>query len=66
LPNKQDNQDKTQHSIRYQLSSAHLENHYNHDDGCSFASALAAFLAHGYLLRDAFTLTKAFINQGFH
>jgi hydroxymethylpyrimidine kinase/phosphomethylpyrimidine kinase/thiamine-phosphate diphosphorylase len=51
--------------IRYQLTSATINTHYSHGGGCSFASALAAFLAQGYLLRDAFTLTKAFINQGF-
>jgi hydroxymethylpyrimidine kinase/phosphomethylpyrimidine kinase/thiamine-phosphate diphosphorylase len=51
--------------IRYQLTSAKINTHHSHGGGCSFASALAAFLAQGYLLRDAFTLTKAFINQGF-
>lgn len=48
----------------YQLSSPRLNSHYSHGGGCSFASAIAAFLAHGYLVRDAFTLSKAFINQG--
>jgi len=47
-----------------QLTSRKIASSYNHGGGCSFASALASFLAHGYLLRDAFTLTKAFINQG--
>ncbi|WP_245942616.1 thiamine phosphate synthase [Candidatus Colwellia aromaticivorans] len=61
---KQDNQDKTLQSISYQLSSPCLASHYSHGGGCTFASALAAFLAQGYLLRDAFTLSKAFINQG--
>jgi len=46
------------------LQSPKINSHYSHGGGCSFASALASFLAHGYLLRDAFTLTKAFINQG--
>jgi len=46
------------------LQSPKINTHYSHGGGCSFASALASFLAHGYLLRDAFTLTKAFINQG--
>ena len=50
--------------ISYQLTSPRIKTHYNHGGGCSFASALAAFLAQGYLVRDAFTLTKAFINQG--
>ncbi|TWX68918.1 thiamine phosphate synthase [Colwellia sp. C1TZA3] len=46
------------------LQSPKISTSYSHGGGCSFASALASFLAHGYLLRDAFTLTKAFINQG--
>lgn len=50
--------------ISYQLTSPRIQTHCNHGGGCSFASALAAFLAQGYLVRDAFTLTKAFINQG--
>jgi hydroxymethylpyrimidine kinase/phosphomethylpyrimidine kinase/thiamine-phosphate diphosphorylase len=61
---KQDNQDKTVENISYQLSSPRIASHYSHGGGCTFASALAAFLAQGYLLRDAFTLSKAFINQG--
>ena len=48
----------------YQLQSAYIETSHSHGGGCSFASALASFLAHNYLLRDAFTLTKAYINQG--
>ncbi|NQZ90623.1 MAG: thiamine phosphate synthase [Colwellia sp.] len=51
-------------AISYQLTSPRINTPYSHGGGCSFASALAAFLAQGYLLRDAFTLTKAFINQG--
>ena len=48
----------------YQLQSSYVATSYSHGGGCSFASALACFLAHDYLLRDAFTLTKAYINQG--
>ncbi len=61
---KQDNQDKIHSTICYQLKSPRIDSHYSHGGGCSFASAMAAFLAQGYLVRDAFTLTKAFINQG--
>ncbi|MEW6990529.1 thiamine phosphate synthase [Colwelliaceae bacterium 6441] len=50
--------------LAYQLISPRINTDYSHGGGCSFASALAAFLAHGYLLRDAFTLAKAFIQQG--
>lgn len=61
---KQDNQDKTQSATWYQLRSPRIATSYNHGGGCSFASAMAAFLAQNYLVRDAFTLAKAFINQG--
>lgn len=50
--------------IEYQLSTARIDTRYSHGGGCSFASAISSFLAHGYLIRDAFTLSKAFINQG--
>jgi hydroxymethylpyrimidine kinase/phosphomethylpyrimidine kinase/thiamine-phosphate diphosphorylase len=53
-----------QPNISYQLSSAKINTRYSHGGGCSFATALAVYLAQGHLLRDAFTLTKAFINQG--
>ncbi len=61
---KQDNQEKEQLSVFYKLRSKRVNTHYTHGGGCCFASALAAFLAHGYLVRDAFTLSKAFMNQG--
>ncbi|RHW76341.1 thiamine phosphate synthase [Colwellia sp. RSH04] len=61
---KQDNQDRTHEAISYQLSSARINSHYSHGGGCSFATAMASFLALGYLVRDAFTLSKAFIYQG--
>lgn len=64
LHSKQDNQDKTQTAISYQLSAKRIESHYSHGGGCSFATALSAFFAQGYLVRDAFTLAKAFISQG--
>ncbi|GLX78305.1 bifunctional hydroxymethylpyrimidine kinase/phosphomethylpyrimidine kinase [Thalassotalea insulae] len=48
----------------YQLVSPRIVTDYSHGGGCTFASALASFLAHHYLLRDAFTLAKAFIQQG--
>jgi hydroxymethylpyrimidine kinase / phosphomethylpyrimidine kinase / thiamine-phosphate diphosphorylase len=48
----------------YRLTSPRIRTNNNHGGGCSFATALSAFIAHGYLLRDAFTLAKAFINVG--
>ncbi|SET23714.1 thiamine phosphate synthase [Thalassotalea agarivorans] len=50
----------------YCLSSDKINTRYSHGGGCSFASAVAACLAQGYLVRDAITLAKAFINQGLH
>ncbi len=50
--------------LSYQLSSARIASDYSHGGGCSFATALGCFLGQGYLLRDAFTLAKAFIQQG--
>jgi hydroxymethylpyrimidine kinase/phosphomethylpyrimidine kinase/thiamine-phosphate diphosphorylase len=64
LPGKQDNQDKIHTAISYQLSAPRSSSMFSHGGGCSFASALSAFLAHGYLVRDAFTLAKAFMSQG--
>mgnify|MGYP002631870708 CR=1 FL=1 len=60
-----ENSDSSAQKLRnYQLRSSRIETSYSHGGGCSYATALAAFTAHGYLLRDALTLTKAFINQG--
>ena len=55
---------QTAQTLSYQLSSPYIQTNYSHGGGCTFATALASFIAQGYLLRDAFTLTKAFINQG--
>lgn len=46
------------------LESPRIITHYSHGGGCSFSSAIASYLALGYLLRDAFTLAKAFVNRG--
>ncbi|REL37115.1 thiamine phosphate synthase [Thalassotalea euphylliae] len=50
------------HTIK--IVSARINTSYSHGSGCAFTSALTLLLAQGYLLRDALTLTKAFINQG--
>lgn len=46
------------------LSSPRINTHFSHGGGCSFAMAISSYIAQGYLLRDAVTLTKAYINQG--
>lgn len=48
----------------YWLASNRIDTEHSHGTGCTFASSIAALLAQGYLLRDAFTIAKAYINQG--
>lgn len=51
-------------NIIYGVTSSRINTTYSHGGGCSFATALSVFIAHGHLLRDALTLAKAFMNQG--
>lgn len=46
------------------LRSPRQQHHFNHGTGCCFSSALAATLALGYALEDAFVVAKTHINQG--
>jgi len=46
------------------LRSPRQQHAFNHGTGCCFSSALAAALALGYALEDAFVLAKTYINQG--
>ena len=50
------------HQIR--LRSPRQQHAFNHGTGCCFSSALAATLALGYALEDAFVVAKTYINQG--
>lgn len=50
------------HQIR--LRSPRQQHAFNHGTGCCFSSALAAALALGYALEDAFVVAKTYINQG--
>jgi hydroxymethylpyrimidine kinase/phosphomethylpyrimidine kinase/thiamine-phosphate diphosphorylase len=48
----------------YWLSSNRIDTEHSHGSGCTFSSAVASLLAQNYLLRDAFVIAKAYINQG--
>ena len=63
--------DMLQHSLtavdtdetRYWLASPKINTKQSHGTGCTFASALASFIGLNYHIRDAFILTKAYINK---
>ncbi|CAH9054966.1 Thiamine-phosphate synthase [Pseudoalteromonas sp. CIP111854] len=50
----------------YWLGNESIKTPHTHGTGCSLSSAIAACLAKGYPLKDAFILGKAYINQGLH
>lgn len=51
--------------LKLKLDSPRVDTSYGHGSGCTFSTAMASFLAQGYLLRDAFMQSKAFINKAF-
>ena len=46
-----------------ELSSKRIQTKNTHGTGCTFSSALTAFLAHGLLLNDAVRKAKEYMNQ---
>lgn len=46
------------------LTSERLNNVQTHGSGCVLSSALAAAIAQGYFIEDAFVIAKAYLNQG--
>lgn len=52
------------YSHQISLRSPRQQHSFNHGTGCCFSSALAATLALGYALEDAFVVAKTYINQG--
>lgn len=51
--------------LTFKLSSPRIETSYGHGSGCTFSTTYACFLAHGFLDRDAFIQSKAFMNKAF-
>ncbi|WP_017444639.1 thiamine phosphate synthase [Gayadomonas joobiniege] len=47
----------------YWLSSPRIETEHSHGSGCTYAAAITALFAQDYLLRDAATVAKAYVNQ---
>ncbi|MDG6774747.1 thiamine phosphate synthase [Thiomicrorhabdus sp. ZW0627] len=47
------------------LKSPRTATGYGHGSGCSLSTAIAGFMAQGYLLRDAFIQAQAFTNKAF-
>lgn len=47
----------------FEVSSPRVHTANTHGTGCTFASALAAFLARGFALRDAFVMAKDYVGK---
>jgi hydroxymethylpyrimidine kinase/phosphomethylpyrimidine kinase/thiamine-phosphate diphosphorylase len=48
----------------YWLATKTINSPHTHGTGCAFSSAMATVIALEYPIRDAFTIAKAYINQG--
>ncbi|NQZ09963.1 MAG: thiamine phosphate synthase [Algicola sp.] len=48
----------------YWLATKTINSPHTHGTGCAFSSAMATVMALEYPIRDAFTIAKAYINQG--
>lgn len=46
------------------LSGEDIQTVNNHGTGCTFSSAIAAAIAHGYDVKDALVIAKAYVTQG--
>ena len=46
------------------LTSPRQDTSNSHGTGCTLSSAIAAAMAHGYVLHDGIVLAKAYVNQG--
>ncbi|WP_153914545.1 thiamine phosphate synthase [Shewanella sp. TC10] len=46
------------------LTSQRINTQNNHGSGCTLSSAIASFMAHGYVLHDAIVMAKAYVSKG--
>ncbi|ACJ29076.1 Phosphomethylpyrimidine kinase/thiamin-phosphate pyrophosphorylase, putative [Shewanella piezotolerans WP3] len=46
------------------LTSNRINTNNNHGTGCTLSSAIAAVMAHGFVLNDAVVVAKAYVSQG--
>lgn len=46
------------------LTSSRISTENNHGTGCTLSSAIAAVMAHGFVLNDAVVVAKAYVSQG--
>ncbi|GIU35294.1 thiamine phosphate synthase [Shewanella schlegeliana] len=46
------------------LSSPRIDSKNNHGTGCTLSSAIAAVMAHGFVLNDAVVVAKAYVSAG--
>ncbi|PKG74252.1 thiamine-phosphate pyrophosphorylase [Shewanella sp. GutCb] len=48
------------------LTSPRIATNNSHGTGCTLSSAIAAVMAHGFVLNDAVVVAKAYVSQGLH
>ena len=51
-------------TLSFWLAAPRLETRHGHGTGCTYASAIAALLAQDFVLEDAITLARAYLQQG--
>lgn len=54
----------TNGQLSFWLAAPRLDTRHGHGTGCTYASAIAALLAQEYVLEDAITLARAYLQQG--
>ncbi|MDO6613365.1 thiamine phosphate synthase [Shewanella sp. 1_MG-2023] len=49
---------------QFWLTSQRIDTDNNHGSGCTLSSAIACFMAYGYVLHDAIVMAKAYVSKG--